>query len=661
MAKPQKYGIDGDFSTRLFFNNLRNNKISQILVNINVLKTFLKYKFGRFKQLSFRDSCACLASPSSFKMITSPEIANNDCFQKHNSNSKQFTNSNSCNCMIQSFHTPSQETINYEELLKTITTLQSDLQNSASISSEIKRENEELKLKYQDLTDTLKRTRQRNKETNDSFVMQISQSIEKEKTMEASISNLEKQVQTYRAQILTLEASKSMFSKDQLRQEMGKENEVKYASIYSNDKNQIEDWRKKFLDAKRDMERCQVEFLEYRDISEKNMKSIKTSHDKQLDALRCERFNFFQKEVSSISHLKVNEKTHKTLEQEIEELRIKEKEILDENDTITQKYVEEERSKQKLFSKYKMELTKMNSDLALQKTANSRLRNKFQILEEECMNLRKELADAIESQNLKQEENTCLKDIINNEKRKVKSLMDKIKQASDRDLKLHEIDRDHLNMLNKNLKQELANKSTELKNFQSKVMANAKSLMNIETKIKKESEDKIMTMQKKNEKLEKQIHEILKKMRLNDMERQTQVEELICENNKNRIELNNIREEKDIIHGSLIESQNISKELKSKISSADTQVSMLVKEMDVIQKELTQNKEKNTEMQHYNERLQEKIKSNDIIVDKLEKNAEIMRYSNEQKISELLKQKDNCRKAAKVNLRVEVSTVFRFL
>ena len=588
--------------------------------------------------------------------------------------------------------TSTHESVNYSELIKTITDLQSNLQDAIITSSDLKEENQQLKLQYQETLNTLQRTRKRHKETNTALENQLQLTLEKESSIASSITQWKTQLQTYKEQVLRLGAENQQSSSTsssaisglpaqgqhvqdkRLRQQIQHEVESEYSSRYTQMESQIEAWRDKFMKANQNLEYTQVELKQLKQSFEKKFESIEKNHQDELSALRCDRLHLICDDISHLcSPLSVpgetqdenlineQKKTIKSLQQEINEISLIEKEIRNENIALRQHCLQDEDNHQTKISQYKTETLKMQSQLASLEVNQKRLENKIEQVNQEKKLLRKQINDARQSQNETEKENNISKSMLTNEKQNLLSSLEQTKNSFEHQRLLWETEKESINKRNEYLNQQLQSTQSKLKRLQANAIANLRSASKTEAKVREEAKEATLNAQNQNKILESTINQLQNTITWNEIEQQSLIDRITCERDESRNDANKAIREKELIAQSLAVSQNTSKQLRTQLTSIEKKSNLMSTDIDLLQKQVKNTEEHRFQLQSHAEKLKEQIEKANDVIDKLKEDAEKEKANNEQRISEIMKNMEEDKMKAKVHLKEEVRFVYLFM
>lgn len=118
----------------------------------------------------------------------------------------------------------------YENLLGTITELQTDLQRTVQVASDLKAENADLRRNCEDLKASLIRTRTRYAETRTSLLKQLQLTTERERAVDDAVAKWKSQLDSRTRELEEMRASLALQDLDQLRNQLRQELEETHST-----------------------------------------------------------------------------------------------------------------------------------------------------------------------------------------------------------------------------------------------------------------------------------------------------------------------------------------------------------------------------------------------------------------------------------------------
>ncbi len=502
----------------------------------------------------------------------------------------------------------------YQDMLKTITSLQTELQKSLFVANGLEEENKRLREQYEDTKSILDRTRTRYQESRKSLLQQFELTSKREKKLADAEKNWKKQIEE---QNKIFEDKEDKIRRDELKaninktkEDLGKYNVKKITEL----KTELELWRKKYYEAKRDLEissaKCEV-------IQKSVADDIESAHQARNEEVmilkeRLQKYAVLDCDKVTISTSSQHDDSEsKSLRLKIERMKLTEDKLKQEireirvaHDSHENRYNEEKLNNQKELvdiqtqkASLETEIKVMKRELSYLKSENNRMIDQKHQIDEELSDLKAEnqhQKNTISELDASLLSSTTKYDVdsskwLETKTKKESMLQETISrltaQINESEERFSELKLEYM----ENSKGHMITSETEVRNLR-------------ESLSEKMTENNILkchlsTMEQEQQRL----------LRKNDFMIQKLIHDCDCTRN----ELNLATKEKEAIGKSLMSTQTVIQDLKNSLEKSKKQLESTVKE----KKQLENN------VEHYRQTHRDLESSNKMLVTKLQRLA----------------------------------------
>mmetsp|Transcript_19673 Transcript_19673/g.41150 ORF Transcript_19673/g.41150 Transcript_19673/m.41150 type:complete len:630 (-) Transcript_19673:23-1912(-) len=176
--------------------------------------------------------------------------------------------------------------VNYQELLATISELQMDLQRTVALAKKLKSENTSARRNYEEIKLALVRTRKRYSELRDVSNAREEEITTKETEMEAKMSSWRAQVEAESKRFSDLQAKMAPQDLDMLRIELQRELESTHKARLSTMDDEIERWRLMFFKARKEYDLIRTDYEQYQKNSTNDIESAHEQRKAEVASLQ---------------------------------------------------------------------------------------------------------------------------------------------------------------------------------------------------------------------------------------------------------------------------------------------------------------------------------------------------------------------------------------
>ena len=295
----------------------------------------------------------------------------------------------------------------YQDMLKTITSLQTELQQTIFVANGLEEENKTLRENYEDTKSILDRTRTRYQESRKSLLQQVELTSKREEKLAESEKKWKKEIEEHNK---ILEEKEEKIRRDELKaninktkEELGKHNVQKITEL----KTELESWQKKYYEAKRDLEISNAKYEVIYKSAADDIESAHQARNEEIMILKEKLKNYAVldcNEVSIFASSENDDSETKSLRLKIEQMKLAEDKLKQEirdirvdHDSLENRYNEERLTKQKELvdiqtqkASLETEMNVMKHELTYIKSENDRIVDQKHKIDEELSDLKAE-------------------------------------------------------------------------------------------------------------------------------------------------------------------------------------------------------------------------------------------------------------------------------
>ncbi|GMH93222.1 hypothetical protein TrST_g7313 [Triparma strigata] len=255
-----------------------------------------------------------------------------------------------------------QQSVQYQELLSTISELQLDLQRTVGLASKLKNENAGVRKNYEEIKSALVRTRQRYSDTRTALLEQMEASAQKESSIESAITKWKSQLDGRTKELEALQAKLAPQDLDLLRIKLQEELETTHAARLSAIDGEVDKWRQMFFKVRREYELCRTEYEQFTVNSSNDIEAAHEQRRAEVASLQRALVKATKNDGKDVNQA-LSEEVQK-LERRLSEQAVIEEDLRREVVEVRAEKEKEELARHEFVSSFQAELAEQHSRLA---------------------------------------------------------------------------------------------------------------------------------------------------------------------------------------------------------------------------------------------------------------------------------------------------------